>query len=105
MKLIIKIGFTLIMLSISNTYAEKKTTGCEGVHTMASSVMELRQLGAAMPKVMTVLSLEGLGENENKILKSMIISAYESPKFSGEKYQENAIEEFANEWALKCYKW
>ncbi len=76
----------------------KEMTACEQIHFAAKKIMEMRQNNAPMHVLMN-----SMGKQE--FVKKMIIDAYESTSaFSTKEFKQDAIEEFANKYALECYK-
>lgn len=71
-------------------------------------VMLSRQQGVPLSKEMELI--RGLEKTESKnskatqILKKIVISAYEEPKYEAEENQERSALEFSNDWSLACYK-
>ena len=39
-----------------------------------------------------------------KILKAIIISAYERPRYNANQLKESSIKDFSDEWYLDCVK-
>jgi len=70
---------------------------CERVGILATSIMEARQSGAPMSELMKIA-------DGNKLLQLMVVQAYEEPRFSSDRYQQNATNDFRAEWELACYK-
>lgn len=66
--------------------------------------MEVRQLGVAMPEVMSAVMKDLQTEQTIKAVRSIIIDAYDRLQYSGYECQKNEAKRFANEWAVKCYK-
>lgn len=87
---------TLLLLVSSVSYAE---TNCKSIEGLAKSVMTARQLGASMSKVMGLLPKESY-----EPIKAVVIDAYSSPRFQVKANQERAIQDFANKYAVECYK-
>ena len=72
---------------------------CQEVGTLAAKVMEARQVNVSMSNMMKIAQ-----DNNNSLMKTMVIEAYEKPRFSTEEYQNNAIQDFRSFWELACYK-
>lgn len=72
---------------------------CSELGKLAKTVMEVRQGGMSMATVMQVFA-----KDDNEIYKQMVISAYESPRFTVDSYIQRNVEEFSNEWYLMCVK-
>ena len=97
------VGYTLLALLLnSNTLwaddTEKESDPCSAVYDFATLVMDKRQAGVSLVTMMRVAPAGA------STLKSIVMAAYDTPQFSGEEYRKKAAEEFANKWALKCYK-
>lgn len=75
--------------------ADKEEDICKKWSELASSVMELRQKGVPMTALMAT---------DNETIKKIVIDAYSEPRLSTSKYQKEAIDDFANKYALECYK-
>jgi len=63
---------------------------------LAATIMELRQGGVNMGTAMNA--------TDNELARMLLIAAYETPRFSTEGYKQQAIEDFANEVMMACYK-
>lgn len=94
----------LVVFATCNVHADEKADGCSQIHSLATKVMEVRQLGIELPVLMNLIVNEAGGELEVKIGREIVIDAYEKPQYSLADYQQKEIKRFANEWALKCYK-
>ncbi len=75
---------------------------CTSIEFLAKSAMEFRQKGVAMSTVINGFVEEGQPEAE--LYKTIIIEAYDSPRFSTEEYQKSEIIEFSNKWYSACLK-
>lgn len=69
---------------------------CKGVETLATVIMEKRQEGVAMSRLMAVDNAESF--------KNLIIEAYSTPRFSVPSNQREAVKDFANMAYLECVK-
>jgi len=96
MKLIM---FLFVLMFISPVYAaeDDKMATCEDWEALAVNIMSARQNGVQMSKMMGILKSE-----DDKTVKMLIIEAYDSPKYSGEKYKKESISEFSNKVFLDC---
>jgi len=72
---------------------------CGSVGELATTIMESRQSGVSMAKMMGAVSGE-----ENSLAEKLIISAYDSPRYSTERMQKRTVEEFRDEVYLECVK-
>ena len=85
----------LIMGIMLVTSFNASATDCTMLHDVAEQIMIARQNGAPITKVIE-LSKAVPG------IKPLIIAAYKETKFNSEKYQQNAVSEFANQVYLAC---
>jgi hypothetical protein len=88
----------LTALTVVSTNAFAKNLDCKGTSDLAGVIMESRLVGVTMADMFNI------NEDGNKTIEKMIIQAYESPAYSTEKYQQNAILEFKNKWFMACVK-
>lgn len=88
---------TLAALSFTANAEETKQSQCAEIADFAGNIMTLRQLGKPMADTFKLL-----GDKEPA--RTMIIQAYETPKFSGEKYKKEHIDKFKDDWFLACIK-
>ena len=73
---------------------------CGNVGDLATDIMKSRQSGLSMAKMMEAVAQVG----ENPLVDEMIISAYDSPRYSTERMQKRAVEEFRDKFYLDCVK-
>ena len=91
----------VIMVSASSVSANDEF--CSDVGGLARDVMEFRQMGVPMSKVMGALA-NGSDVEFNGVMKNMIIEAYEYSQYSTKSVAESRINKFGNDWELNCYK-
>lgn len=70
---------------------------CVAIHDLAKSVMAAYQGGVPITKAL------GVAEDD-KLTRAMVFEAYDSTRYTPLEFQQRAIERFANEWAVACYK-
>ena len=76
--------------------AEKPTFEiCQSYSTYAETVMEGRQLGVDMASAYEMVK-------DEKLLSTILMSAYDSPRYSTQVVKDNAISDFKNKWFLAC---
>lgn len=92
---ILLVSFLTIM-AIS-AHADDYREMCNSLSEAAKSTMERRQEGVSMRKVMEIAK-------GNKLLESVVISAYDSPRYSTEEMQARSVEDFRDKWYLECIK-
>ena len=72
---------------------------CTELAKLAEVVMEKRQEGVAMPEMMAVVT-----DPEHDLIRTMIVNAYEEPRWNSASIRHQTICEFRDSWYLKCYK-
>lgn len=73
---------------------------CERLSKVAATIMESRQSGASMSSLMSANDETSVG----KLFDSIVILAYESPRYLTTGMQKQSVEEFENSAYLKCIK-
>lgn len=100
-KLIILVG---ILCFFSNSaLASNCTATCANITTLAETIMEKRQTGMAMSKLIAMVD-EDTSPDLKEVLIEMIINAYETQKFDNRLFKENAVNDFKTKWHLGCIK-
>ena len=93
-----KIILPLIFLSISSPLqANDWRALCGDISGLASQVMKSRQSGIPMSAMIQATQGDSMMEN-------MIISAFETPRYSSEKVKKRTIEDFRDKIYLECIK-
>lgn len=92
----------LLTLSLSAHASNKPSEApdedfCNTMYTIGKSIMEVRQAGVSMPKLMAIMKANNMG-----FVKPAIMAAYDQPRMFTESSQERMIEEFANDMYLGC---
>ena len=80
---------------------------CDMIERISYQTMLSRQQGAPLSKEMGIINeiaTESQGSKATQILKKIVISAYEEPKYETKENQEREAQEFSNDWTLACYK-
>lgn len=85
-----------IIALTSPAWAEEPKDTCLSLGELAQTMMEHRQAGTSISTLMPHL-------NGNKAATSMLVSAYEEPRYSSDEYQTRAIQDFRNDWETACY--
>jgi len=88
-------------LVMAGREAPEDGTMCGRYAYMSASIMELRQSGAPISKVMGVF---GSGSTLDKMMRPVVVEAFDSPAFQTEGYQSQAVREFGREKYVECYK-
>ena len=105
-KLKLKSLAMMMMMIALPTYAADNKKGaietCSIVYEDAHSVMEERQKGTPISEAMKTADI--ISPNFGDTISSIVISAYSKPHHQriGSKIQ--AADDFANEYAVKCFK-
>lgn len=73
---------------------------CKEASQFAGKVMEARQAGIAMSRLMAMDMSDEMASTAHQ----MIIQAYERPRMRVEENKKVEIENFENEWHLLCVK-
>ncbi len=100
-----KILLIVCMFVSSNTFADEL---CKDLYDMSYKIMNMRQWGTPIVKQMDTIDKMEKGNPKIKpitnLLRKVIVSAYETPRFEVKENQVKAAQNFANEWASTCYK-
>ena len=70
---------------------------CAILGKLARTVMESRQLGVALSKLMTIVK-------DDSLSTKIVLDAYEQPRYQSEEFQQHATENFGNKWEIMCYQ-
>lgn len=84
-----------------SAFAQEKA-GCGSYGKLAETLMESRQIGMSMQKQME--SAEKQSEPLRSQVQSMLIMAYERPRYNSEENQRREIENFRDQIYLECIK-
>ena len=87
----------ILAIALAAPFAYADQSKCQKIGQLSSKIMESRQRGAPMSDLMQIAG-------DSELMQQIVIDAYETPRFSSDKYQENAIKDFRSEWELACYK-
>ena len=93
-KLIIAAMLVTISSSANEWDINKNDDFCTSYSKTAHSIMQARQNGASIIKVMKIMTLD--------IDKNLVKQAYKQPKYSGSEYINKTSVEFANKSYLMC---
>jgi hypothetical protein len=85
---------TTTLLATTPALAEDKPS-CSDLAGLAQTIMEVRQNGVDMVKVMEVAG-------DTELYRQLIIMAYEQPKFDTARYKQERISEFKNMVYREC---
>ena len=68
---------------------------CQSYSTYAEKVMESRQLGVDMAALYELVK-------DDKVMPTIVMSAYDTSRFTTQDYKTKAISDFKNKWFLAC---
>lgn len=77
---------------------------CDVFATLAHNIMDGRQSGLSMKESMDIAERSNLPDSLKEAVKSIVISAYERPRFSTEQMKAREVSEFENRYYLVCAK-
>lgn len=92
---------TMFFVAPRMTVAGDVESFCANVSKAAGAIMQKRQENVDISKLMATLPEEG---QVRKILKAIIIDAYNSPSYSTEKYKREAVMKFKNAVYIDCFE-
>lgn len=96
-------------VGFGETTAQNPDDVCSSISQLAQHIMTARQNGAPMSEMMGIVSKFKIDDKRTQavgldILREMVISAYDAPRFSGAKYQARQIQDFRDATYLACVK-
>ena len=93
---IITLSITLASLpSLANPH-------CAELESTAKSIMNLRQNGFPMTKLIEKLSKSSDSASDLELYKSLVFAAYDAPRYNSEKMKNLSISDFRNEVYKRC---
>ncbi len=92
--LLITLAICLFLSAPSQAETWQET--CASIGNFAETVMENRQAGVSMAKMMELTDTE--------LLQEIIINAYSSPRYSVERNQKREVADFRDRWYLECVR-
>ena len=102
------VGVCFIIAVNTNTVnAEEKAQWrdlCAEVSEIAETIMERRQEGVSMQKMMDIIAYGTGSKGATNITETLIMKAYEIPRYRVKDNRERAVQEFKNRWYLACVK-
>jgi len=94
---------TLATLTLLAASSQALAIDCAEFSRMAEALMRSHQSGVPMTETIEVFDyIED--EAALKAIKTMIIMAYEKPRYSTEKMQQREIADFRDKFAAACYR-
>ena len=85
-----------ITVSVPLMAEDAKKDTCAGIDKLAMTIMEHRQRGTSLKLI--------LGTLKGNEFNSIVLDAYDSPRYSVKSNQQKAISEFTNKWHVACLK-
>ena len=82
-----------ILLALAATTAQADT--CSDIYDFAKVVMDARQKGASIVKMMDT--------SDDKLLHSIVRQAYSRPQYNRPENRTKAVNRFANDISLQCF--
>jgi hypothetical protein len=89
------IFFLHLLLTTVVSAEEDWRITCESLGKLATNVMTSHQSGTSMSELMKLA-------NGNDFIEKIIISAYESPRYSSKKMQDRSTGQFRDKIYLEC---
>ena len=86
-------------IAIAGAPSKEKMEHCTGLSNNAKGIMEARQKGVPMAKLMTIDSKD---KAYNDILAEMVKGAFKVSKYTTDSYQKQAAQDFADQWFAAC---
>ena len=80
--------------------AQRDQALCTTLGEFAGSIMESRQVGIPLSKMLEAVAEGG----KDTLSRSLILAAYDTPRYNGATYRQRAIDEFRNDIEIRCYK-
>jgi len=93
---------TATILGIVSITANAKGVNCDIVGTLSKHIMEARQRNVPMQKAMSIIDTKS--EALNTFVKTLVIKAYNEPRYNNNEYRQNAVTDFQNEIYSACVK-
>jgi hypothetical protein len=89
--------FVFIAVTSIPSYADDFRDLCNKLNETAQSIMEDRQEGVSMKKLMEIAK-------GNKLIENIIIAAYDRPRYYTKEMQIKSVEDFRDEIYLYCIR-
>lgn len=90
----LSIALLFFVLTLSVYAEEEKPNVCETLAKTAAYIMGKRQENVTITEL--------LKETENNLIKSLIMGAYEKPRYATKDRKINAINDYQNDIHLSC---
>ena len=77
---------------------------CKSIANFAAVVMEKRQAGTAMDAMIDLIHGSESDNGLRKVLESIILRAYENPRYGTEEFKKRSVNDFRNDIYVECYR-
>ncbi len=101
MRVIRILSLGLFLASPLHAFSDEE---CREMGRLAENVMKLRQIDANLSLVLSSVVDPKQPEVVQKLVREIILGAYDQPSYSTPKMQEKATAEYKNDIELECYK-
>lgn len=100
-KLILVVAYCVVFSANANA-----GNACEKIARLSGSIMDARQRGVPILDIMHIFEAGKTKDqvSTNKLAKSLVMDAYETPKFSTTTNKKEASTEFVNKQMVKCLR-
>jgi hypothetical protein len=92
---------TAIAFALSTTVTFAVELPCESIASTARTVMDARQSGVALSKVLAIVDQY---PDTKTLMRQIVLDAYSKPRYSSEEFRLRETEEFGNTWEIACHK-
>lgn len=73
---------------------------CKSIHSLATTIMESRQMSVSMPDMMEAVG----GKETSEYFRLIVQAAYDEPSYQSPEVRDRVIREFANRQYGNCLK-
>ena len=99
--MITAIAISMTLLTTSVQADSRKEELCEAISSFANTVMASRQDGVSIQRMLATVNGS---DTIHRLMKKIIVNAYESPAYSTSSVKQKSITEFENKWTVYCIK-
>lgn len=85
--------------ALADVYSEAKDEFCPRVESMSRAIMESRQVGVPLVKLLELQKRVGPA---TEWARPIMMMAYHKPRYRTEEFQQREIDDFAEEMFLMC---
>lgn len=85
-----------LVITLMGTPVVSQEDPCVVLSDLAEQIMENRQGGVPLSDMMRI-------SGDNEMIRTMVLEAYNQPRFNTSSYQLEAIQDFSDSIALICY--